>query len=127
MGAAQRWDAKRSGPLCLDTVRALHQPPERFRVSLYSYSAGSSFGGTARAGRIYVLSGACSLSAGVSTWNLEAGDIADLPGGQYVFQVVGSSQAELVRVWELPAESWANTSKGEPGVTGHPRGMGGDW
>lgn len=120
MGEAQRWDTTRNGPLCLETVRAAHQPAERFRVSLYRYSAGDSFGGTPRAGRIYILSGACSITDGVSTWNLEAGDIAELPGGKYVFQVIGSSQAELVRVWELPRAFWVSASVSDLGVSRQP-------
>jgi quercetin dioxygenase-like cupin family protein len=99
---AGRWDFARWGPPGLEAVRALHQPAERFRVSLYRYPAGADFGGAARADRWYVLAGACTITVGTSSWTLAAGDIADLPSGEYRLCVSGSESVELVAVWELP-------------------------
>lgn len=107
MGSAGRWDAERMGPLCVESVRALHQPPIRFRVSPRRYPAGTSFAGASRAGRQYVLSGACSFRVGISVWELQAGDIADIPEGAYEFRVLGTFPVEFVSVWELPPEVWA--------------------
>jgi quercetin dioxygenase-like cupin family protein len=101
------------GPLCLDSVRALHQPPERFRVSPSRYPAGASFSESTRAGRRYILSGACSFTAGKSVHELQAGDIADVPEGTYDFRVLGSGPVELVSVWELPFGFWAKTPDSE--------------
>ena len=99
---ADRWDHARWGPPALEAVRALHQPAHHFRVSPKRYPAGAEFGGVARAGRWYVLAGACIITVGPSSWRLAAGDIADLPAGEYRLCVPGSGPVELVAVWELP-------------------------
>lgn len=123
MGSVGRWDAERMGPLCLESVRAIHQPPERFRVSPNRYPAGTSFPGAARAGRRYVLSGACSFRVGASVWELRAGDIADIPEGGYEFRVLGTGPVEFVSVWELPPEVWSRASDAEPGAAPDPARM----
>ncbi len=116
MGVAQRWDVTRMGPLCVESVRALHQPPERFRVSPSRYPAGTAFGGAARAGRKYVLAGACSYAVGGAVWELRAGDVADVPEGGFAFRVLGGGPVEVVSVWELPAAFWGSTPDAEPGA-----------
>ncbi len=110
----ERWKVPRMGPLCLESVRAIHQPPERFRVSPSCYPVGTSFPGSARAGRRYILSGACSFTVGASVWELHVGDIADIPEGGYEFRVLGSGPVEFVSVWELPSEFWDKASVAEP-------------
>jgi len=64
--------------------------------------------GTARAGRRYVLAGACAFAIGSSTWELQAGDVADIPEGEYQVRVLGSGPVEFVSVWELPPAFWGN-------------------
>lgn len=103
---AGRWDVTLMGPLCMDSVLALHQPPELFRVSLCRHVAGTVFNGTTRSGRKYILSGACFYTVGAATWEFQAGDIADLPEGAFELRVLGSGPTEFVSVWELPAEYW---------------------
>jgi hypothetical protein len=105
--AIWRWDELSLGPLCVESIRALHQPPEHFRVSPNRFLASTAFVGIGRAGRKYVMSGSCSFTIGASTWELHAGDIADLPAGEYEFRVLGEEPVEFVSVWELPAEVWA--------------------
>lgn len=114
MGVAQRWDDERMGPLCVASVCALHQPAERFRVSTDYYPAGTVFAGSARAGRRYVLAGACSYTVDGATWELRAGDIADLPAGGFVFQALGDP-VEVVSVWEQPAAFSYGTPDAESG------------
>ena len=114
MGVVQRWDVVRMEPLCVESVLALHQPPERFRVSLGRYPADTSFVGAARAGRKYVLAGSCSYVVRGATWELGAGDIADLPEGEFAFRVLGGSPVEVVSVWELPAAFWGGAPDTEP-------------
>jgi hypothetical protein len=101
-----RWDFDRWGPPSVEAIRALHQPASRYRISPASYLAGTAFGGTARAGRKYVLAGACAFIVGPSTWELQAGDFADIPEGEYLLRVLGSEPVELVSVWELPPAFW---------------------
>jgi len=105
VGKIRRWDATSMGLLCVESVRAIHQPPARFRVSPSSYPAGTSFSGVAWARCKYVVAGACCVSVGLSVWELQAGDIADIPAGRYEFRVSGAGPLETVSVWELPPES----------------------
>ena len=116
MRYVRRWDDSRLGPLCLDAVRAIHQPPEQFRISPYRYDAGVAFPGAARAGHRYLLAGACAFTFGAETWELRAGDIAELPEGSYQFRVLGAQPVEFVAVWELPPEVWSRPSATESGL-----------
>lgn len=102
----QHWDATHLGPLNLEAVRALHRPRNRFRISSNRYTAGAEFTGLGRAGRLYVLAGACAVSVGESACELSAGDFVDLPQGQHTFRTVGDTAVEIVNVWELPKEFW---------------------
>jgi quercetin dioxygenase-like cupin family protein len=102
---AGRWDFERQGPLRLEAIRLLYLPAENYRVSPARYSASTSFSGAAHAGRWYVLAGACAVEVRSSSWELQAGDIADIPAGEYHFRALGSDGVELVRVWELPPGS----------------------
>ena len=115
MGVARRWDVVRMGPLCIESVLALHLPAERFRVSPDSYPAGASFAGAARAGRKYVLAGSCSYVVGGATWELGVGDVADLPEGEFAFRVLGGSPVEVVSVWELPAAFFPSSTATQNG------------
>ena len=101
-----RWDFDRLGPPSLEAVRQLHQPATHFRVSLFRCQAGETFAGSMRAGRIYVIAGSCSFTHDQTTLGLQAGDIADLPIGDYTFCALGSGPVEYVMAWELPPEFW---------------------
>ncbi len=118
MGVAERWDEVRLGPITVESVRVLHQPPERFRVSLDSHPAATTFTGTARAGRRYVLAGTCSYRVDELLWELRAGDIADLPAGEFTFRGRDGGPVQVVSVWELPAAFLAGVPDAEPGVAG---------
>ena len=49
-------------------------------------------------------------------WELQAGDIADIPEGGYEFRVLGRGPVEFVSVWELPPAFWAKAVDAEPGL-----------
>ncbi len=111
---AGRWDFERQGPLHLDAIRLLCLPAENFRISPYRYPAGTIFSGAARAGRWYILAGACAIEVGSSSWELQAGDIAEIPAGEYRFRALGSDDVELIRVWLLPSMVRPPQSAGSP-------------
>lgn len=100
----RKWDEVQMGRLCLEAIRDLHQPAERFRISHRQYPAGTSFGGAAREGRKYILSGWCVFTIQQQTWELQSGDIADIPSGSFHFRVLGSCDVQIVSVWELPPD-----------------------
>ncbi len=111
---AGRWDFERQGPLRLDAIRLLCLPAENFRISPSRYPAGTSFSGAAQVGRWYILAGACAIEVGSSSWELQAGDIADIPAGEYRFRALGCDDVELVCVWPLPSMAGPPHSAGSP-------------
>ena len=117
MDATQRWDASRMGPLSVESVVTFHQPSVRFRVSRAAYPAGTVFAGATRSGRTYVLAGACEYKVSGTSWELRAGDIVDLPEGEFAFRVLGNSAVEIVSVWELTGTSLGGSSDAEPAAT----------
>ena len=88
----------------LDAVRALHTPSGHYRISPGSYPAGTTFPGTTRAGRVYVLSGACSYTFDGSTVELSSASYFDHPEGRYHFSVADDADVSLVHVWLLPPD-----------------------
>lgn len=98
----RRWSELSQESISLEAIRKLHAPPSHFRVSPYRYPAGTAFPGSARAGRIYVLSGQCSFIVGDWRAELAPATYADSPSGGFEFQVLGDDAVELVRAWELP-------------------------
>lgn len=97
-------DWPRGAELTIDAVRALHQPAEHYRISLNSYPAGTAFPGTARAGRCYILSGACTFRYGDSSVQFVAPCYFDYPEGGFHFSVDSSIDVSLIDVWLLPPE-----------------------
>ena len=92
------------GPLRLDAIRLLYLPAENYRISPSVTPLARASPGRAP-GRWYVLAGACAIEVGSSSWELQAGDIADIPAGEYRFRASGSDVVELVRAWQLPRGS----------------------
>jgi len=99
---AHQWSEISQEPLTLEAVRELHVPPSHYRISPNRYAAGIAFPGTGRAGRLYVLSGACSKKVGAWEVTLQAGMFADFPDGDHNFEVLGECPVQLVYVWLIP-------------------------
>ncbi|WP_254625562.1 hypothetical protein [Myxococcus sp. CA051A] len=100
----RRWSELSSKPLSEESVRALHLPARKYRVSVKRYSPGADVGGEMRAGTCYVLAGHCQIEFGTQVAQLAAGDVAEFPADS--FRVVVSREAGCVVVfaWELPEE-----------------------
>lgn len=113
---ASEWNSSENGPISLATIQLLHQPAGHFRVSASRYPPGTRFPGASRAGRLYVLSGACIIAGKQWECHLIAGEFADIPAGEYQFQAHDTKETALVRVWELPKEFWksAGTPSQDP-------------
>jgi hypothetical protein len=101
---ARHWSEISPAPLSLEAIRELHVPPSHYRISPNRYEAGVAFPGTTRAGRLYVLSGACSKMVGKWEVALRAGMFADFPAGNFEFKVLGEQQVQLVNVWLIPEQ-----------------------
>jgi hypothetical protein len=99
---ARDWFELSPEPPSLEAVRSLYAPLSHYRISPMRYAAGVSFPGASRAGRLYVLSGACSMSVGEWRASLKAGTFADFPAGQFKFEVLGDQEVSLVNVWLIP-------------------------
>jgi len=97
------WDTDSYGELSVDAVKALHQPPQRHRVSLYEYPAGTSTGGAMMEGVAYVQHGRCTLSFPDCDLDLGEGQFVRCPSGAYKLRV-GESDLRMIIVWELPSD-----------------------
>jgi len=93
-----RWDVAKHGPLSEANIRLRHQPPEMFRISRYSYDAGSRFSQSTRAGVCYVLRGEVRFGE----TKLHAGDEVSFDDCSCEVEVAGEGRVEVVFVWELP-------------------------
>jgi hypothetical protein len=100
------WNADQDGPLTLEGVRAIHQPPNRFRISHQSYEAGTSFDGVQQPGFKYILSGNCVFTFGTSRCELHAGHVCEHAAGEFHFEAGRDEAVEFVSVWELPESIW---------------------
>jgi hypothetical protein len=104
METAMQWDESRYGPICLEAIKMLHQPSGWFRISPNRYPAGANFVGSTIAGRLYVLSGECEHTSQHHWLRLSAGQFGDFCEGTYRFCVIGATEVEVVKVWELPED-----------------------
>lgn len=101
---ARHWSEISQTPLTFEAIRELHDPPSLYRISPNRYEAGAAFHGTGKAGRLYVLSGACSKKIGLWQVTLRAGMFADFPAGDFEFEVQSEQQVHLVNVWQIPEQ-----------------------
>ena len=90
--------------LTIEVVGSLHKPSGHYRISSNSYPRGTSFSGVMRAGRCYVLSGACSVKFGDDSQDISAPSFFDHPAGGYQLTVEGDDALTIVDVWLLPEE-----------------------
>ncbi|MFY1826224.1 hypothetical protein ACN47A_09950 [Myxococcus fulvus] len=102
--AVRRWSEITSKPLTEESVRALHLPAKKYRVSVSRYSPVENFGGAMRAGTVYVLAGRCQIEFGTQAVQFAAGDVAEFPAGEYRVMVNHEAGCVVVFAWELPAE-----------------------
>jgi len=106
----ERWDFEKTGLMTLDKIRGMVTPTHHFRVSRSEYPAGVEFSEASREGVCYVLQGQVTYRLEECNFeiSISAGEFANLPSGSYWVLIGKNETASLVRVWELPAEFWAN-------------------
>jgi hypothetical protein len=97
-----RWSCLSDEALSEAAVRARF-PSEKYRVSVYRYRSKTRFGGVMRRGSCHVLAGACRYVFATDV-TIQAGEVAELPGGDYSFEVLGEDELVIVLCWELPFE-----------------------
>lgn len=98
------WSEVSGGSLTIEAIRQLHVPSSHYRISPNRYGPGLALPGTSRAGRLYVLSGACYKKVGEWEVELQAGTFTDFPAGDYEFRVLGEHPVHLVNVWPIPEQ-----------------------
>ena len=102
------WRSEYGSALDLDVLKARYSPPERFRVTEYCYPAGESITASMRAGKCFVVGGACVYKRiGYEELELSDGDFVELPEGTYQLTVADDGDVRILFVWELPA--WLGT------------------
>ena len=96
------WADISADPISEEAVRALHLPPENFKVYLNAHEAGKIF--PAKAGHafvLYVLTGSCKITLAESAATLHASEFITLEKGSYTFEAVGNEELKLVKVFSL--------------------------
>jgi hypothetical protein len=93
-----RWDYARNGAIDKRSVAALHPSVASSSIKPAFYAEGSEWTLTRRASRLYVVSGEATLSLGDSSWALAAGDMVDLPEGEFEL-VVGDRLFDVICVF----------------------------
>jgi hypothetical protein len=99
----RRWEDEYPGAPSIEAIRLLFVPPEHYRVSRSIYPPGTRFAGAMIEGLVFVIRGSCQFEFGAS-FQIAAGEFAELPEGEYQFASSGESETELVMVWRLPGE-----------------------
>jgi hypothetical protein len=97
----RQWRAISNQEISKEAIAAMHQPSSAYRVSEYTYPAGTKFPGLMREGTCYVLSGECRFATAESIW-IRAGEFVTLPHGEFQIEVSSSGPATLVLAWALP-------------------------
>ncbi len=118
MPRTHSWNASVAGPMTETAIRAQHEPAWHYRISPNRYDPGVAFRGTARAGKIYVLTGSCRYEWATGHAELRPATFVDAPDGEYSFEVLSAVPCEIVHVWLLPPEFRQRPSTGaakEPG------------
>lgn len=95
----RRWDAS-DGELSEGVLRDRFRG-DAFRVAHYSCPGGTNFVGRTRACTIYLMRGSCRLRADNDEGPFSQGDIVQVGGGSYELAVPGTSEVEIVTVWDL--------------------------
>jgi len=98
----ENWSVIRNGMLSEQAIRARYRG-KNVSIRTRRYEPGSSYGGTMRPARVYVLEGRClcGFHATHEQVELRAGQVAVVPGGDYVLEVLGQSPMEVVWVSEV--------------------------
>jgi len=100
MKKVSHWNEQYGGEITTAAIKKLF-PGSNYRVSTFHYPAGTTFPGSMREGRCYVITGKCTYSHGDSNLELRTGEYANLQKGDYVLTVAPDSDLEIVIVWDL--------------------------
>jgi hypothetical protein len=99
----QTWSSITDEPLSEAAIRARY-PAAKYRVCAYRYPAWARFNGAMRRATCYVLSGACRHAFIDVDATVREGEVVELPGGDYSFEVLDDEPLVMVLCWELPFE-----------------------
>ncbi len=78
-------------------------PSPTYRVSRYTYPAGTAFAGAMQASTCHVLQGSCSFTFGDENFQISAGQQHELREGSHRFQVHSAEDVILLMVWRAPS------------------------
>ena len=98
----KNWSDISSDPISEEAIRALHLPQEHFKLYVNTHEPETCF--SAKAGHgfvLYVLAGSCKTTVGESEVTLHAAELITLEKGIYEFDVLGSEQLKLMKVFGL--------------------------
>jgi|GEM_PF-4696437 len=95
------WKEKYGENLDVTTLRAAFLPANRYRISEFTYPAGTTINGSMLAGICFTLAGSVYYRYDDSRVRLQAGEWAELPAGSYELEVEGCGEAKLILVWKI--------------------------
>jgi hypothetical protein len=101
-GRVREWAEISEEALDPSSISRLYAGRGPHRVSTSWYPAGSSFRGSTRSATAYVFAGSCRYEFEGGSVELRGGQFAELPAGEYAFEVLGGEPVLVVRVWKLP-------------------------
>ncbi len=96
-----QWSDTHGEPLTEVAVRRLHMPSERYRIRTCEYPPGTKFPAAAKQRTCYVVQGSWSYARGAESWTLSAGQVAELPTGDYRLEVIGAQPLRFIHVFDL--------------------------
>ena len=95
------WAETHTQPLTEEAVRKLYAQSERYRIGAHTYPSGTKFPAAAKQRTCYTIQGSWRYLRGTESWTLCAGQVAELPGGDYRLEVLGSDSLTIVHVFDL--------------------------
>jgi hypothetical protein len=90
----EKWQSHFPGELSDEGIRTHFVPADKYRISRYSYPAGTVFNGAMMSG--------CAITFGSDSVTINENEFAKVPAGSYTLQVDQQKAVELMLVWELP-------------------------
>ena len=98
----KNWSDISTTTISEETIRALHSPQENYKIYANTYEAGKRFPTNAgHAFVLYILAGSCKATINGSEITLSASEFMPMEKGSYTFDIVGSEELKLVKVFSL--------------------------
>lgn len=100
IGSVSKWNEHYNEDMTEQAIRGKY-PAANYRVSCFSYPAGTKFPAAMNKGICLVVKGKCRYSFDNFVVELQAGEFAELPRGSYVLTVAEDEELNILIAWKL--------------------------